>query len=131
MKNFLISSVVHFIGLLFPIFCYSQDNIFIKSGDEVKAKVLEVTTTQIKYKKWANPGGPTYTLEKSEVFMIKYQNGTKDVFNATKNENTLKEEKKEPASFLENLPYSLKLNSTNEKELISKGFEKTKESAKH
>ena len=35
----------------------------------------------IKYKKFDNPDGPVYTLKKSEVFMIKYPNGNKDVFN--------------------------------------------------
>ena len=60
---------------------YSQDNIILKNGDEIAAKVLEVTTDQIKYKKWENQEGPTYTSAKSEVFMIKYKNGTKDVFN--------------------------------------------------
>ena len=61
---------------------YSQDNIILKNGDEIAAKVLEVTTDQIKYKKWENQEGPTYTSAKSEVFMIKYKNGTKDVFNS-------------------------------------------------
>ena len=71
-------------------FGYSQDNIILKNGDEIKAKVLEVTTDQIKYKKWDNQEGPTYSAEKSDIFMIQYKNGTKDVFNnATSTSNTL------------------------------------------
>jgi hypothetical protein len=61
--------------------CYSQDTITLKNGDEIKTKVLEVTSDQIKYKKWDNLDGPSYSTAKSEVFMIKYKNGSKDVFN--------------------------------------------------
>jgi hypothetical protein len=59
---------------------FSQDVIFLKNGDEIKSKVLEVTTDEVKYKKWENIDGPSYSSLKSDVFMIKYLNGTKDVF---------------------------------------------------
>jgi len=68
----------------------SQDIITNKNGDEIKSKVLEITQTEIKYKKIGNANGPTYTIPKSDVFMIKYENGEKDVFgenNKMKNEN--------------------------------------------
>jgi hypothetical protein len=42
---------------------------------------MEITTNEIKYKKFDNLEGPTISILKSEVFMIKYQNGTKDVIN--------------------------------------------------
>lgn len=61
----------------------AQDIITLKNGDDVKAKVIDIGTNEIKYKKWDNPDGPAYTLTKGEIFMIKYQNGTKDVFNTT------------------------------------------------
>ncbi|WP_159038486.1 hypothetical protein [Brumimicrobium mesophilum] len=54
------------------------------NGDEISAKVLEIEETKIKYKKCDNLDGPTYSLSVSEVFMVKYVNGTKDVFNAKK-----------------------------------------------
>ncbi|MBY0424793.1 MAG: hypothetical protein K2Q22_04070, partial [Cytophagales bacterium] len=50
-------------------------------GDEIKTKVEEITTNEIKYKKFDNLEGPTYSIQKSEVFIIKYANGTKDVIN--------------------------------------------------
>ncbi len=62
---------------------HAQDCITLKSGDEIKSKVIEVAPDMIKYKKWENPDGPSYTLEKAQVFIIKYQNGTRDVFNET------------------------------------------------
>lgn len=59
---------------------FSQDIIVLKTGDEIKAIVSEVDIQFIKYKKFENLTGPVYTLEKSKIFMIKYENGTKDVF---------------------------------------------------
>src|SRR5215831_4058187 len=64
----------------------SQDVIVLKSGGELKAKVLEVLPDMVKYKKWDNQDGPSYSESKTNIVMIKYQNGTKDVFNG---ENTV------------------------------------------
>lgn len=61
----------------------AQDIITLKTGEDINVKVLEVGSLDVKYKKSDNPDGPSYTLLKSEIFMIKYQNGTKDVFNTT------------------------------------------------
>jgi hypothetical protein len=66
--------------LLTSILSFAQDVIIFKNGDEIQSKVLEVSTDIVKYKKWANQDGPIYSSTKVEVFMIKYQNGTKDVF---------------------------------------------------
>lgn len=61
---------------------FAQDNIILRTGEEIKAKVQEIGLADIKYKKTDNPTGPLYTILKSDVFMIKYENGTKDVFAA-------------------------------------------------
>jgi hypothetical protein len=55
------------------------DILVLKNGDEVKAKVLEISPIEIKYKKCTMPEGPLYVVKKSDVFMIKYANGTKEV----------------------------------------------------
>jgi len=57
----------------------AQDIIIKENGEEIKAKVTEVGTNEIKYKKHGNESGPTYTISKSEVFLVKYANGTKEV----------------------------------------------------
>ena len=59
---------------------FAQDIIICRNGDEISSKVLKVSKTEVEYKKWTNQDGPAYTIEKAEVFMIKYQNGDKDVF---------------------------------------------------
>ena len=58
---------------------YSQDLIILKNGNEVKSKVLEITPSEVRYKKFDNPDGPTISIMKSEVSRIRYQNGTEDV----------------------------------------------------
>jgi cytochrome c biogenesis factor len=77
--------------LFFAVFCigmastFAQDIITLKNGDDIRALVQEVGEVDVKYKKFDNPNGPNYTLRKSEISMIKYANGSKDVFadNAT------------------------------------------------
>lgn len=59
---------------------FSQDVIILKTGEELKTKVEVVDIDIVKYKKFENQSGPTYSLEKSKIFMIKYENGSKDVF---------------------------------------------------
>jgi hypothetical protein len=66
--------------ILFFIKAYPQDVIVMKTGDEVQVKVLEILPDVVKYKKYNNQDGPTYSEYKTNIFMIKYQNGSKDVF---------------------------------------------------
>ena len=78
------------ITILFAVASNAQDLIIKRNGDEIKSKVMEVNLNVIKYKKFDNINGPTFEILKSDVFIIKYENGTKDVFNTveqTKNEN--------------------------------------------
>jgi hypothetical protein len=69
---------------------FAQDIITTKSGDDIKAKVLEVNTTEIKYKKIDNIDGPIFSVLKSEVLIVRYENGTKDIFTSSKPINETK-----------------------------------------
>jgi TM2 domain-containing membrane protein YozV len=60
---------------------FAQDAIIFLNGNEVQAKVTEVTVNEVKYHRFDNPNGPLYTVSKKDIFMIKYENGTKDVIN--------------------------------------------------
>jgi len=75
-------SVLFFLILFLGIFksAFSQDVILLKNGEEIKAIVNEVDINIIKYKKFENTTGPVYSLMKTDVVMITYENGTKDVF---------------------------------------------------
>jgi hypothetical protein len=68
---------------------YSQDIITTKSGEDILAKISEVGHTEIKYKKFDNQDGPMFTLLKSDVLMIRYENGTKDIFTEEPKNNTI------------------------------------------
>lgn len=65
-----------------PLSLFAQDLIVKKNGDEVKAKVLEISVTEIKYKNFENIDGPLYTIPKQDVLFIRYQNGTKEIISA-------------------------------------------------
>lgn len=67
------------VGVITTSAIQAQDIIVMKNADEVQAKVTAVTTESISYKKWSNLEGPTYTIFKSDIFYIKYQNGEKEV----------------------------------------------------
>jgi hypothetical protein len=61
---------------------FAQDVIIKRNGDEINALVKEITAQEIKYKRFDNPEGPLISIAKSDVFMIKYQNGTSEVITA-------------------------------------------------
>ena len=60
----------------------AQDILVMKTGDELKVKVLEVNPAEVKYRLFNNPEGPIISVLKSNVFMIKYESGAKDVFSS-------------------------------------------------
>jgi hypothetical protein len=73
-----------FTQILIVTFCFAQDIIIKVNGEEIKSKILEVSQGEIKYKNFDYQSGPSFTVSKSEIFMIRYENGSKDVFNNTK-----------------------------------------------
>ena len=58
----------------------AQDVIVKKDGSTILSKVIEIGTSEIKYKKYSNQNGPTYTITKSEIQAINYENGEKETF---------------------------------------------------
>ena len=63
------------------------DNIILRNGDEVRAKVIEVQEELIKYRKCDNLSGPLYSVKKVDVYLVKYANGTKELMKE-KNQDT-------------------------------------------
>lgn len=53
----------------------SCDNIVMQNGSEIRAKVVEITPSEVKYKRCDHLTGPTITVAKSEIFLIQYANG--------------------------------------------------------
>ena len=63
---------------------YSQDYIIKKDGEKIEAKVLEVTTTHVKYRKFSQPEGPNRSIEISLLKEIIYEDGQFDTFETPK-----------------------------------------------
>jgi hypothetical protein len=66
-------------GQLVPPSC---DQIVLRNGDVIEAKIKEVGVNEIKYKKCDRQDGPDYTISKRDVLSIKYTNGDVERFNA-------------------------------------------------
>ena len=65
----------------------SQDVILKKDNTTILSKVLEINNSEIKYKKWSNQEGPTYSISRTEVAKINYENGEVESFsNSTSNQ---------------------------------------------
>lgn len=56
------------------------DLIIFLNGEEISVKVIGTGSDEIRYKRCSNLSGPTYSIRKSEIFMVKYADGTKEVF---------------------------------------------------
>ena len=62
----------------------AQDTLSMRSGENILVKVIEVGTTEVKYKKLDNLNGPIFSILKSDLLIIKYENGTSDDFSSIK-----------------------------------------------
>jgi len=60
----------------FRIHAKAQDIITLLNGNNIQAKITEISSDKIKYKKYSNLDGPIYDISNNEVASIKYQNGT-------------------------------------------------------
>ena len=76
MKYFITICVIS----VFYLSAFAQDVITKKDGTDIKAKIEEVGQKDIKYKEFSNLEGPTSTIAKTDVLMIQYENGDKDIF---------------------------------------------------
>lgn len=64
--------------LILSIGCFqlkAQDLIVKTNRDTIKARITEVGTNAISFKKWNNQDGPTFVESKSDILFIKYSNG--------------------------------------------------------
>jgi hypothetical protein len=57
-------------------YLYSQDTIFFKNREPLVVRVLEISKTEVQYKKFELPDGPVYIVERNDVEKIVFRNGT-------------------------------------------------------
>ena len=65
----------------------AQDILVWKGGEVENVKVLEVTPTEVRYKKANNLNGPSFTEKRSSLISVKYENGETQKFNNTSSFN--------------------------------------------
>lgn len=70
----------------------TTDIITLRTGEEIKSKVLVVGVNEIQYKKTDNPDTTTFILNKPDILKIKYKSGRTNVFN----DNILSETNNQP-----------------------------------
>ncbi len=73
--------ILFFVLLAFAGRAYAQDIITMVDGSDIQADVVEINHEDIRYKRWDNQDGPVFVMPKSQVLMILYENGARDVFN--------------------------------------------------
>ncbi len=96
MKKNVLGMIVTLCWFLWSGSLFAQDIIVLHSGDEIEAVVQEVSKSEVWYKKYSFQDGPVYSLPVSDIFMIKYPNGEKDMFTKQKPVSSLWVAKKEP-----------------------------------
>jgi len=68
----------------------TYDVITLRNGEQIKAKVLEISETETKYKRHDNLDGPTRSVSLATVFSIDYANGTREVISTVAKSGTNK-----------------------------------------
>jgi len=59
---------------------FAQDKLYRKNGQVLNVKIIEVGTSEIKYKIADNTESPVYVLEKDRIIKIEYENGKVEKF---------------------------------------------------
>lgn len=75
---------------LCSILVNAQDIIYKKDGTELKVKIIELTTETAKYKNFEQIQGPIRNMLLSDIFMIIYEDGTKEIIKKSSDNNTTK-----------------------------------------
>lgn len=90
MKKFL-SSVI--LIILACVTASAQDIIVTKDSERIDAKILEVSDTEVSYKKAGYVEGPTFVMKTSEISSIIYSNGDVQTFNFVSQDEIVKNKK--------------------------------------
>lgn len=83
-KSFFVPVKVPLIDSVKKVSC--GDSIWFSDGSVVVAKILEISSSQIKYKRCSNIDGPTIVVLTSSVSKIKYENGFVEEYEVKKPE---------------------------------------------
>jgi hypothetical protein len=102
--------------ILLPMGIHAQDVITTLKGDDISAKITEITTSEIIFIK----DEKHYAISIAEVFMIRYENGSKDIFSENVTGKTSQGNDKSQRMYLQGLLDGEKIFPA--KQGFSKGF---------
>ena len=71
--------IATFIFIGGALFVNAQDMIILKDGNVIEAKVIEISPSEIKYKRFDHLDGPTIVIPAANVLSIKYENGSHEI----------------------------------------------------
>lgn len=66
-----------FLFLLCSTSMFAQDVIVKKDGSTIVCRVVELTSSEIVYKKWSDLNGSNYVMNRTDASAINYENGKK------------------------------------------------------
>ena len=126
MRKVLLSFIFAFLSIAA---LQAQDIITKRSGEKLEAKVLEVSTSEIKYKRFNNLEGPTYVVAKGEVMLIQYADKTTESFELPANDNLVASNAtgvtpsaNQPASVASEAPLQLYQKGQNDAQMYYDGY---------
>jgi hypothetical protein len=77
---YIITTVFLFFSGVFSV--NAQDLLILKDGNTVEATVLEISSTEIRYRRFDNLEGPIIVIPVTNVLSIRYENGTTEIINS-------------------------------------------------
>jgi len=60
----------------------AQDLIILKDGNLIEAEIMEISPSEIRYKRFDHLDGPTIVIPSANVLSIRYKNGNYEIINA-------------------------------------------------
>ena len=87
-KNFRLQPIFIIAALIVAVSVSAQDVIVKRDGSTILSKILEVNQDNIKYKKFKNLKGPTYTISIADIMVVNYENGDRDEFSSSMKQNS-------------------------------------------
>lgn len=91
-------ATLRFLAILFvfsSMVLDAQDVLKLNDEQRIKVKIIEITPTEIRYKKFDNQNGPVYSINKTDAQEITYENGTTETIDSLAIVNAIKKQKLE------------------------------------
>ncbi len=92
----------------------SCDQIILTNGDVLYGSIFEISDSEIQYQACDYLEGPLVKISTSEVFMLRYKNGTSSILNEIESSETERSLKDEQSKYI---PYEVKSRETLTKEI--------------